>query len=709
VRTADPRQFDYHRTSIVEEAMLMGAPSTEKIRNVVLVGHGNAGKTSLAEAMLFMAGQTKRLGSVDEGHSGLDYDPEEVRRKMTINLSLAPLEHNGVKINVIDTPGYADFIGDAIAGMEAAEMALFVVDAVAGPQVQTRKLWKIADEMGIAKAIFINRMDKEHADFDGVMAALTQSFGHRVGAVQIPIGAEHDFRGVIDIIRKKAYLHKGETEEIAEVPADLLPAAEAAREKLLELVAEADDDLMEKYLEGESLTQEELEILLDKAIAQSIFIPVFVGSATTLQGVEDLMDDIVSFFPQPTAHGPLTTVEGEKVPFSTSGDLSGHVFRTLSDPYVGRINFVKVVSGTLTPGSELINSRTGKKERVAHVFKMVGKETFDIEGAPAGDIAVLTKLADTLTNDTVSAKGGIAFQPLPIPEPLYPVAIVAKTKADEDKLGTALKTIVEEDQALSLTRDEETHQTVLRTMGDAAVDVVLSRLRDRFHVEAELVEVRIPYRETIRRTAQAQGRHKKQTGGSGQFADCWLRIEPNPGGGYEFLDEIVGGRISKPYIVAIDKGVQDTMASGAIAGYPVQDVKVAVYDGSMHSVDSNEMAFKTAARIGFRAAVEKADPVILEPIATLTIEVPDEHAGAVMGDVSSIRGRILGMDASAPGMQVIRAQAPYAEVIHYSPHLRSITSGTGSYTISIDSYEQVPGDVQKKLVEVYQKEKAEGH
>jgi len=689
--------------------MLMGAPSTEKIRNVVLVGHGNAGKTSLAEAMLFMAGQTKRLGSVDEGHSGLDYDPEEVRRKMTVNLSLAPLEHNGVKINIIDTPGYADFIGDAIAGMEAAEMALFVVDAVAGPQVQTRKLWKIADEMGIAKSIFINRMDKEHADFDGVMAALTQAFGHRVGAVQIPIGAEHDFRGVIDIIRRKAYLHKGETEEIAEVPADLLPAAEAAREKLLELVAEADDDLMEKYLEGESLTQEELEILLDKAIAQSIFIPVFVGSATTLQGVEDLMDDIVSFFPQPTAHGPLSTVDGDMVPFSTAGDLSGHVFRTLSDPYVGRINFVKVVSGTLTPGSELINSRTGKKERVAHVFKMIGKETFDIEGAPAGDIAVLTKLADTLTNDTVSAKGGIAFAPLPIPEPLYPVAIVAKTKADEDKLGTALKTIVEEDQSLSLTRDEETHQTVLRTMGDAAVDVVLSRLRDRFHVEAELVDVRIPYRETIRKTAQAQGRHKKQTGGSGQFADCWLRIEPNPGGGYEFLDEIVGGRISKPYIVAIDKGVQDTMASGAIAGYPVQDVKVAVYDGSMHSVDSNEMAFKTAARIGFRAAVEKADPVILEPIATLTIEVPDEHAGAVMGDVSSIRGRILGMDASAPGMQVVRAQAPYAEVIHYSPHLRSITSGTGSYTISIDSYEQVPGDVQKKLIEAFQKDKAEGH
>lgn len=687
----------------------MGAPSTDKVRNVVLLGHGDAGKTSLAEAMLFMAGQTKRLGSVAEGHSNLDYEAEEVKRKITLNLALAPIEHNGVKINVIDTPGYADFIGDAVAGMEAAEMALFVVDAVAGPQVQTRKLWKLASDMGIAKAVFINRMDKEHADFDAAMAALDTAFGHRVGAVQIPLGSEADFRGVIDIIRMKAYHHEGDNEEVLEIPADMVDAAEAARDKLCELVAEADDDLMMKYLDGDRLSQEELETLLDKAIAQSIFIPVFVGSATMMQGVEDLMDDIVTFFPEPTAHGPLTTVDGGEVPFSVEGDVAVHVFKTLSDPYVGRINFVKVVSGTLKPGQELVNSRTGKKERITHVFKMIGKETVDIDGAPAGDIAVLTKLSDTLTNDTLSAKGDIAFAPLPLPEPLYPVAIVAKTKADEDKLGSALKSIVDEDPSLTLRRDEETHQTVITSYGDAAIDVLLNRLHDRFHVEAELIDIRIPYRETIRKTAQAQGRHKKQTGGSGQFADCWLRLEPNPGGGYEFIDEIVGGRISKPYIVAIDKGVQDTMTSGAIAGYPVQDVKVAVYDGSMHAVDSNEMAFKTAARIGFRAAAEKADPVILEPIATLTIEVPDEHAGAVMGDISSIRGRILGMDAPEAGVQVIRAQAPYAEVVHYSPHLRSITSGTGSYTLTIDSYEQVPGDIQKRLVDEYQKEKAEGH
>jgi elongation factor G len=689
--------------------MYLGAPSTDKVRNVVLVGHGGAGKTSLAEAMLFLTGATKRLGAVDTGQSTLDYDPEEVKRQFSINLAMAPVMHDGVKINVIDTPGYADFIGDAIAGMEAAEMALFVVDAVAGPQVQTERLWKIAGEMGIARAVFINRMDKEHADFDSAVNALRAKFGDRVVPVQIPMGSEADFHGVVDIIRMKAYHHEADGEHMDDIPAEFTSAAETARDQLADKTAEADDELMMKYLEGEPLTQEDLEKLLGLAIAQSKVIPVFVGSAAKLQGIEDLMDEIVTFFPEPTAHGPLRTVDGDAVAFSVDGDLTAHVFKTMSDPYVGRFNFVKVVSGVLKPGMELLNSRTGKKERIAHVFKMTGKEVVDIDGAPAGDIAVLTKLGDVLTNDTLSLKGGIAFENLPLPEPLYPVAIVAKTKADEDKLGSALKSIVDEDSALVLKRDEETHQTVLSALGDTAIDVVISRLHERFHVEAETEDLRIPYRETIRKPAEAQGRHKKQTGGSGQFADCWLRLEPNPGGGYEFKDEIVGGKISKPYIVAVDKGVQETMTSGAIAGYPVQDVKVAVYDGSMHAVDSNEMAFRTAARIGFRAAAEKADPVILEPIAHLEIEVPDTYAGAVMGDISSMRGRVLGMDAPSPGIQVIKAQVPYAEVVHYSPHLRAISSGTGSYTIHIDTYEQVPGDVQKKLVEAYQKERAEGH
>ncbi|MDO8963065.1 MAG: elongation factor G [Coriobacteriia bacterium] len=686
----------------------MGAPSTDKVRNVVLVGHGGAGKTSLAEAMLFMAGETKRLGTVDDGHSGLDYDPEEIKRKMTVNLSLAPVMHDGVKINIIDTPGFADFTGDAIAGMEAAEMALFVVDAVSGPQVQTERLWEVAGEMGIARAVFVNRMDKEHADFDAVLAKLDAAFGHRVGAVQLPMGKEADFHGVIDIIRMKAYHHEADGEHMDDIPAEFMPAVEAAREKLTDLVAEADEELMEKFLEGEALSQADLEKLLGLAISQGIFIPVFVGSALKMQGIEDLMDEIVTFFPEPTAHGPMPTVDGDKVPFSVTGTPSAFVFKTVSDPYQGRLNFVKVVSGTLTPNCELMNSRTGKKERASHILKMTGKETKDVEGVPAGDIAVLPKLADTATNDTLSAKGDVQFAPMPMPEPLHAVAIVATNKADEDKLGQGVNRIVEEDPTLRLNRDAETHQTVIYGLGDTQVEVVMSRLKSRFNVETHLVDLRIPYRETVRKVAQAQGRHKKQTGGSGQFADCWLRIEPNPGRGYEFIDEIVGGRISKPYIVAIDKGIQDTMLGGAIAGYPVVDVKVAVYDGSMHAVDSNEVAFRTAARIGFRAAAEKADPVILEPIAHLTITVADQYAGDVMGDMSSRRGKIVGMEGVGT-KQVIKASVPYAEVVAYSLQLRSITHGTGMYTMEIGEYSEVPFEMAKKIVEEHKKEQEEHH
>ena len=686
----------------------MGAPGTDKVRNVVLVGHGGAGKTSLAEAMLYVSGATKRLGTVDDGHSGLDYETEEIKRKFSINLAMAPVMHNGVKINVIDTPGYADFIGGAIAGMEAAEMALFVVDAVSGPQVQTARLWKVAGEMGIARAVFINRMDKEHADFDAAMAALHTKFGHRVGAVQIPMGSEAEFRGVIDVIRMQAYHHEGDKEEVLEIPAEFAAAAEQAREKLTDLVAEADETLMEKYLEGESLSQEELVALLDKAIAQGIFIPVFVGSATKLQGIEDLMDEIVTFFPEPTAHGPVPTVDGGEVLVSTEGAISALVFKTIFDPYVGRLNFVKILSGTLKPGVELVDSRTGKKERVAHVLKMVGKETTDIEGAPAGDVAVLPKLGDVLTGDTLSEKGDVVIAPLPLPEPLYLVALVAKTKADEDKLGTALNKLVDEEPTLTLSRSDETHQTVLSALGDTAIDVALAKLRDRYNAEAELVELRIPYRETVRRSAKAQGRHKKQTGGSGQFADCWLRVEPNLGNGYEYVDEIVGGKIPRQFIPAIDKGVQNAMLEGVLAGYPMVDVKVAVFDGSYHAVDSNEMAFRTAARIGFRAAAEQANLVLLEPVAHMTIDIPPDYAGAVMGDMSSRRGRVLGMDM-VDDMERIKALVPYAEVVHYSPILRSLTHGTGTYAIEIGDYAEVPQDMAKKVIEQYQKEKAEGH
>ena len=686
----------------------MATPSTDSVRNVVLVGHGGAGKTSLAEAMLFMAGETKRLGTVDDGHSQLDHDPEALKRHMTVGLGLAPLVHNGVRVNIIDTPGFTDFIGDAVAGMAAAEMALFVVDAVSGPQVQTERLWGVAGEMGIARAVFVNRLDKEHADFDAVMKALDSAFGHRVGAVQIPMGQESDFHGVIDIIRMKAYHHEADGEHMEEIPAEYVPAVEAAREKLTDLVAEADEVLMEKFLEGEALSQEDLEKLLGLAIAQGIFIPVFVGSATKLQGVEDLLDEIVTFFPAPSAHGPFPTADGGSLTLDPSGPTIAFVFKTLSDPYQGRLTFAKVVSGTVTQNTELFDSRTGKKERLGHVLSVMGKETKDMQEAGAGDIAVLPKLGDVITNDTLSAKEGAALAPLPLPEPLHAVAIRAKNKADEDKLGTGINRIVEEEPTLRLRRDPETHQTVVSALGDTQVEVVMSRLKSRFSVDTELVDLRIPYRETIRKVAQAQGRHKKQTGGSGQFGDAWLRLEPNPGGGYEFLDEIVGGRIPRQYIPAIDKGVQETMVQGVLAGYPVVDVKVAVYDGSYHAVDSSEIAFKTAARIGFRAASEKADMVLLEPIAHLVITVPDQYAGDVMGDMSSRRGRINGMDG-AGGKQVITASAPYAEVMGYTLLLRSLTHGTGSYTMQIGEYAEVPGDMARRVIEQAKKEHDEEH
>ena len=681
----------------------MGSSGIENIRNVVLVGHGGAGKTSLAEAMLFMSGVTNRLGSVDAGQSILDYDAEEMKRKYSINLSLAPLNFKEATINIIDTPGYADFIGDSIAGMEAAEAALFVIDAVSGPQVTTDRLWKIAGKMGIPRAFFINRMDKEHANFDETLRKLREKYGENILPIQVPIGSEDEFTGVVDAVRMKGYVTDEKGTHDAEIPEDLLAATEAAAEALGDATAEADDELLLKFLDGEKFTKEELASLIKPAMMKGALVPVFVGSAENMSGVRSLLHGIKNFFPAPSDHAPLRTLDDEEVAFDANKPFSGHVFKTLSDPYVGRLSFVKIVTGELKPGSEIVNTRTGDKARLAQVLRAVGKETEPISGsAKAGDIVVLSKLNNTLTNDTLSAGHKVKFASLPLPEPLYPVALVAKTKADEDKLGSALKAMIDEDPTLKLTRDDETKQTVISGLGDTAIEVLMNRLRDRYHVETELVDLRIPYRETIRKTAQAQGRHKKQSGGSGQFADCWLRLEPNQDNGYEFVDEIIQGRIPRQFIPAVDKGVQETMLGGVLAGYPVQDVKVAVYDGSYHSVDSNEMAFRTAARIGFKAAAEKASPVILEPMAYLEVLVPDDYAGAVMGDVSGLRGRIMGMDAPEAGMQLIKAVAPYAEVVHYSPHLRSLSHGTGTYTIKLEGYEQVPGDLQKKIIANYE-------
>lgn len=681
----------------------MAAPATEHVRNIVLVGQDGAGKTSLAEAMLHVSGKTPRMGTTHDGKSYLDYDEEEIRRRFTLGTSIAPIPYKDYKINLLDTSGQPDFLGDTLATMQAAEMAMFVVDAVDGPQVMTTRLWHEAETMRLCRCVFINHIDREHANFDVAMATLHARFGSRLGAVTIPMGVDKDFKGVIDVLRMKARYFEGEDERVEEIPEDYLDVAQVARDKLCDLVAEADEDLMMKYLDGEEqLTQEELEQLLDKAIAQEIFIPVFVGSTIIKQGIKGLMEDIASYFPHPRAHGPFYLANGEELYVDETGEPAGFVFKTLSDPYVGRMSFIKVLSGYLEPGMELTNARSKKKERLSHLYVMMGKEPMDVKSAKAGDIIVVPKMNETKTGDTLSLSGDIEVDPLPSPVPLYPVALEAENKKDEDKLGTFLSKQAEIDPTLRLVRYEETHQQVVFTMGDMHVDVLLNKLKNQAKIEAHLVPVRIPYRETIQKTAEAEGRHKKQTGGSGQFGDCWLRLSPNPGEGYAFESEVVGGRIPKNLIPAVDKGVQETMAEGFLAGYPMVDIKCVVFDGSYHAVDSNEMAFKTAARLAFRAACQQADPIILEPMADMDITVGEAYAGAVMSDISTRRGRIVGTDSNDEGETIIVVRVPYAEVLSYTKDLRALSRGSGTYSVRLNGYEPAPYDVQKKLVELYE-------
>ncbi len=687
----------------------MGAPKTGNVRNVVLVGQGGVGKTSLAEAMLHLSGKTARLG----GHGGtkptLDYDAEEVKREFSISTSIAPIDWKGARINVLDAPCYPDFIGDAYAAMSVAEAALFVVDAAEGPQPTTVKLWYAAEDLRLARAVFVNRVDKENADYDMCMEMLRERFGMRLGAVTLPWGIGSDFHGIIDLVRMRARQCDGTKQTEFDIPADLLPAAEAAHETLCELVAEADDDLMEKYLEGEPLTQEEIEGLLSKAIAQRLFVPVFAGSCTQEQGVNSLMDDIASYFPAPTDYGEMPLIDGDTLKISSDDDRPVvFVFKTLNDPQQGRISFIKVLTGTIEPGMELINARTRKGERLAHLNVMCGREMTEVGHAYAGDIVVDPKLSAD-TGDTLCVSGKVEAAAFKFPNSQYRIAIEAENRSEEDKLFTFIDKACEADPTMRIERDEETGQTVIYAVGEAQVSVLLNRLEERTKVAAHIVPLRIPYRETIRRIASAQGRHKKQTGGAGQFGDCYLRVEPLlDGTEYEFVDEVVGGRIPRALIPAVDKGVQETMKEGVIAGYPLTGIRVACYDGSYHPVDSNEMAFRSAARIGLKKACEDADPVVLEPMENITVTIPESYAGAVMGDVSGSRGRVTGMDTNERGETVIMATVPYAELVDYATRLRSLTRGTGDFTMEPAGYEQVPYDVQQKLVEFYEHSRSQG-
>ena len=683
---------------------------SEKIRNVALVGQGGVGKTMLAEAMLHLSGVTNRLG----GHKGtkptLDYDPEEEKRSFSIKLAMAPVPWRGARLNVIDAPCYPDFIGDAYAAMSAVETAVFVVDPAGEPGAVTTRLWYAAEDLSLARAVFVNRIDRSEARYDETLAALQERFGARLGAVTLPWGVGDDFRGVIDLIRMRArHLDDKGKPVSCDIPAEMADDAEEARAHLCELVVEADDELMLKYLEGDGqLTQDELEGLLAKAIAERIFVPVFVGSCAREEGVTSLLDDIETYFPAASVFGGIPLVNGDHLDIDPDDDRPvGFVFKVLNDPQNGRLALMKVLAGTITPGLALTCARTRRPERLAHIYRMIGRDMTEVQRAEAGDIVVVPKIA-AQAGDTLSVTGKVEAAAFRFPNSLYRVAIEPDKRGTEDKLFSFLEKSCESDPTITVTRDEDTGQTVISAIGEAQVAVLLDRMAARAGVGAHVVPLRVPYRETIRRTASAQGRHKKQTGGAGQYGDCWLRLEPNPGGGYEFVDEVVGGRIPKGLIPAVDKGVQETMREGVVAGYPMIDVRVACYDGSYHSVDSNEMAFRAAARLGFQKAAADAEPVVLEPMATLRVTVPEDYAGSVMGDVSASRGRVEGMDTGERGATTIQARVPYAEVLDYATRLRSLSRGTGEFTLELEGYEQVPHDVQAKLAEEWAARRAAG-
>ncbi len=682
--------------------------SPDTIRNVAIVGHGGSGKTMLVEHMMYTAGAAERVGTVEAGNTHSDFDPLEIRRKISVSASVLPLEWHDHKINLIDVPGYPDFIGDLHAVARVVDAMVIVCEAKRDLDVGFDLAWEVAEEHGLARCIFINKLERDNADYEGLMETLHGRYGNRIVDAQIPIGHQAAFSGVLDLLNMKVYKGKDRGVEIEEVPTGYADQATALREKLMDAAAEGDDALMEKYLGGESLTEEEVEHGLMFGAKAGRVVPVLLGSASSGIGVATLLDRIVGEMPSPVYH-PFTTVDGTKLEEDPNGPLVGFVFKTTADPYVGKINYVRIFSGTLKLDDHVLNVNRGKDERVHNLFVPHGKAQQPATVVTAGDICAIAKLQDTHTGDTLTtAKDKVELPPVTFPNPIYQVAIKAVTKADEDKMGQALARLLEEDPTLRYTRDTVMHQELLAGMGDIHIDTSLEKLRTRFGVNLEAVEAKVPYQETVRSSGQAQGKFKRQTGGKGQYGDCWLRLEPQPrGSGFTFGNEVVGGAIPKNFIPAIEKGVRETMLSGFLAGYPVVDLKCVVYDGSYHDVDSSEMAFKTAARIGFRAAAEKAQPTILEPILKLEVEVPDEAVGDVVGDLNTRRGQMQGMEPSAPGKTRVAALVPMATMTRYALDLRSITKGRGRFNADLSHYDELPHNEQAALVKEYEKHKKE--
>ena len=674
-----------------------------RIRNVALVGHGGAGKTSLAEALLFSTGAISRQGRVEDGTTTTDFDPEEVKRGISLALALAPFERDGYRVNLLDAPGYADFVLDVHAALRVADLAVFVVSGVEGPEVQTEVVWRLAAERGVPRMFFVNKLDRERASFERTLEQLRDRFGAGVAPLQLPVGEESAFQGVVDLLADAAFLYDGGKQGAqADVPADVADEASSLRETLIEGIVMADDDLMERYLEGEALEPKELRETLAKGVTSGTVFPVACGSATKLVGIDRLGQLLCEIGPSPLDRPPVEVTAGgttTEVGPDPAGQPLAFVFRTVADPFVGKVSFLKVLSGTIRPDSQLTNPRTHTDERLHGLFTMRGKEQESVPELPAGDIGAVAKLANTSTGDTLAPKGTpVVLEPPELPEPALSVAVRPKSKGDEDKLMTGLHRLQEEDQALHVRRDDETHQTLLSGMGETHLAMVVERLARKFGVEVETEDVRVAYRETITGSAEAEGKYKKQTGGHGQFGVAFLQIEPLPrGGGFEFVDKIVGGAIPRQFIPAVEKGVMETMGTGGHYGYPVVDVRVTLFDGKYHPVDSSEMSFKMAGSLGFKEAMAKAGPVMLEPISHLEVTVPSQYQGDIMGDLNSRRGRVQGTEAVGDGEQMITALVPTSEILRYAIDLRSITGGRGRFSVRHDHYDLLPPHLVDKV------------
>lgn len=659
---------------------------TDRIRNVALVGHGGAGKTTLAEALLYVAGAIPRMGRIEDGTTVCDFDPEEQRRRISVSLALAPFELDGYKVNVIDAPGYADFVGDVTAALRAADLAVVVVSAVEGVEVQTEVAWRIAEDLNLPRIVFVNKLDRERASFERTVDALKERFGAGIAPLELPVGEEADFRGVVDLLRDRAVLYDGGTTGTeGPVPDDMATEEHAVHDALVEGIVVADDDLMERYLADEAIGTDELAGALARGVAEGSVYPVLCGSATKLVGIDRLARFLVEEGPAPDA--------------SADADPAAFVFKTVVDPYVGRVNLFRVLQGTIHHDDVLVNARTVADERLHQLTTLRGKEQEPVTEVPAGDIAAVAKLTDTTTGDLLARRGAdVDAVPLATPEPVLAVAIRARSKHDEDKLANALHRLQDEDPALRLERNPETHQTLLHGMGETHVSIALERLARKFGVEVDTEEIRVPYRETITATAEAEGKYKKQTGGHGQFGVAFLRLEPTErGAGFSFVDEIVGGAIPRQFIPAVEKGVVETMEQGGVHGYPVVDVRVTCFDGKYHSVDSSEMSFKMAASIGFKEAMAKAGPILLEPISELVVTAPEANQGDVMGDLNAKRGRIQGSASVGGGEVEITAQVPTSEILRYEIDLRSMTGGRGRFRATHSHYDPVPAHLVDRI------------